>query len=227
MWSWLDQSHLQVSWLQQLLTARQCILISLLPSHQRLKTCCCIFVWLQSWRLLCGWRLSWWSPLHLERPDRKSGQNSGQKPQVRNSLCACNVIPDQTESGDLNFDSLVLFFVFLFLQLSHQLCVLVTFRNVRRQCGERLQGHPLVRHLTQSLKACNDGDVAGGLLSFWPDWIKTAFTWTRWTLKWLHVYVFCLSRSKLPSKRNRELNSWHLEEKSKVVWIMYVCVQME
>lgn len=35
----------------------------------------------------------------------------------------------------------------LFLQLCHQLGVLVAFRSVRRQRRERQQGHPVVRHV--------------------------------------------------------------------------------
>lgn len=62
---------------------------------------------------------------------------------------------------DFNF-SLFCVCVCVFLQLSHQLGVLVPLRNLRCQCGEGLQGHPLVRHLTQSPKARADGDVAGG-----------------------------------------------------------------
>lgn len=124
---------------------------------------------------------------------------------------ALKVIPDQPESGDLNLD----FLVFLFLQHSHQLCVLVTFRNIRCKCGERLQGHPLVWHLTKSFRACNEGGIAGGLQSFWLDWIKIAFTWTHWTIKWLHVYVFCLSRSKLPSRgiRSSTVGTWRRRAK--------------
>lgn len=141
---------------------------SILPCYHAVNSqiAHCVFVWLQSWRLLCGWRLSRWSPVHLECPDRKSGQNSGQKSQVRYQLCASllyawKMISGQTECGDLNFEFPS--FSFLFLQLSHQLRVLVSIRNICRQCGERLQGHPLVRHLTQSLKARSGGDVAGGL----------------------------------------------------------------
>lgn len=192
-----------------------------LPST--VKSHCCDCVCLQSWRLLCGRRLSRWSSVHLERPDGESGQNSGQEPQVRCWPCASlshpwNVTPDQTECGDLN--------LCLFLQLSHQLRVLVTFRNVRGQCGERLQGHPLVRHLNH-LKRATTETLREDFKASHQTESKLPLLWTRWTLKWLHVYVFRLSRSKLPPKRNQEFNSWHLEGKSKVVWIIYVCVQLE
>ena len=45
------------------------------------------------------------------------------------------------------------------LQLCHQLGVLVTFRSVCRQCGERQQGHPVVWHVIGWW--CGDGDTEG------------------------------------------------------------------
>ncbi len=82
------------------------------------------------------------------------------------------------------------------LQLGHQLSVLVTFRGLRRQCGERQQGHPVVWHVI-GWRVWQPADVDSETLRMTVDrtmksLVQLLSCWTHQLTDWIRHAHSCL-----------------------------------